>query len=252
VPTVIDPNADPARIAAKLAHETELEAVVPYYLAHYLNSTTESTTALPCVPTVPIKPGSSASSSCPSGTRPADDPATRAVALPLDKLHKQEKDNTCAPASARSVLHQLTGTDFTEAALAKDMQTTSAGTEYPKLEATLNKRQNQDDFFGEPDGSLTPNRLMGQVMGAVLENHAAILNVNQSLLTYWHRTAVYKDPNNPTKRFPQHYNVGYGYSLRDGGSINVGDVAAKAYGEYVVPLEEVTTAVKGNKGLVVR
>jgi hypothetical protein len=86
-------------------------------------------------------------------------------------------------------------------------------------------------------------RVMADVTRDAAEQpHAVALNLNQTYLGYWKR---------PLRR-AGHFNFAYGYDFHDGGTITIGDGGnSSVFGSHVVALEEVFTAVKANKSIVV-
>jgi hypothetical protein len=233
----VDIGVTPEHVAFKLAAESAIEARVPSELAHHLNPTTEATPY--CFPYLIFGPGGTATS-CPPGTAPSGDPATGQVAL---LLHPQETDHTCGPASVRSLVHTMVNQNLPEAQLAHEMEVDKYGEvhDYRVVAKALNNHQSRDGFFGDPDPDMNPNRLMAQMIHSVQSDHPMVLNVDQSKLNYWHRT-----------KKGWHYLPAFGYSLREGGTLYLGDVAPKVSGAHEVPLSEATTAVISNKGLTVR
>lgn len=242
---VVDQGYTPLDQADKLADEAALEERMPYNLAHYLTPETERRIVLPpgtCLPGIVVGPRSA---SCPPATEPAEpDPASAQTTL---RLHQQQTSYTCGAATARTVIDSMTSNDYPEEQLANEIGISPATgvRDYRKLTATLNRYQSRDRFMGDPDPAMSPTRLMAIVVNDVrYRNHPAVLNLNQSVLPYWNRSF---DPND------KHYNVAYGYNLRGGGFINIGDVApGRPYGTHTVSLEITTRAVKANKGLVIR
>jgi len=167
------------------------------------------------------------------------------ASVPGNVLYAQTTSYTCAPTSARSILKTITGVDFGEMTLAHEMKTSSSsGTTWSNIEPIMNKHQNADYFVGSPEYSgLTPDELMSRVVYDVWaggsHQHSAILNVDQSQLSYWNRTKPGK-----------HYLTASGYN-NSGKSITIGDVAGSHYGYHTVSLTQAHTAVVANKGLVI-
>lgn len=172
-------------------------------------------------------------------------PDAKKIENGLATLHVQETDHTCGPASARSILHSMTGTNLSEASLKSEMKTTKEdGTYWPNLKKALNAHQDYEDFVGEPEKSkLTDDEIMSRVVYAVAISrnkfHGVVLNVDQSKLAYWNRN-----------KSGRHYLTSYGYN-RPEKKLLLGDVARSVYGQHTVPLAETGRAVRANKGLVI-
>ena len=178
--------------------------------------------------------------------KPKNPPRALKIENAMDTLHMQETGYTCAPASVRSIIHAMTGTDLSESSLAGEMKTSSSnGTYWPEVKKALNNHQDYDNFIGKPEnGDLTQEVLMRRVVldvswGGGYKPHAAVLNVNQKHLKYWGRTKNGK-----------HYLISHGYN-QDAKKLLLGDVARSKFGQWTVPLSEAHDAVVGNKGLVI-
>lgn len=160
-------------------------------------------------------------------------------------LYKQNTSYTCAPTAARSVLRSLNGSDPGEMTLASEMKTSSArGTTWTNISPVLNRRQSYDYFAGEPEyGKLTFDEFTTRVVYDIWvggnKSHGAILNVDQSRLSYWNRTSP-----------GRHYLSAYAYN-NPAKSVTLADTAGSHYGSHTVAYTEAYSAVLANKGLVI-
>ncbi len=103
-PSIAD---DPAVLADKTAAVAHIAAVFAARDAADATGTDPSTVCLVATLVGPCKD--------------TEIPEQRKISNALARLHKQETNYTCAPASVRSILHAMTGTDFTEDALRVEM-----------------------------------------------------------------------------------------------------------------------------------
>ncbi|MEA3078189.1 MAG: Peptidase like family [Actinomycetota bacterium] len=251
------PSTDPAyyvEVAKKLVVATQYETDVDYGLAKYLDPTTESAVVSApdhCYldPMEHFGTSSTRSSTCYGSPGPVK-PTPRIAEHPDNELanhplYLQSREYTCAPSSAREVLQYYTHSDFGEMNLANEMGTNSSNGTYWDTMVKVMNRKSTIQYLGETIGG--PDKLMTRVVYDVNGDrelaHGTVLNVNQSHLSYWHRTA---------NDYNKHYLVASGYNFRSGGHVILLDGGNQGVlGRHDVALTEAYQAVAANKSLII-
>lgn len=230
----------PEVVAAKEAAYTKLLPEVEYQLAA-LQAGLDPTLADRACP----------DGRCPSRWRTLSQPITHQI-----------RSYYCGPASTAIVLQQLTGSAWSQDALAARgwLNTTTDGTYYGSITKVLNNvfrdRSMNVRYTHTQLKEGQPSSYMTKLVAAVdyydgYINHSIINNVKTSLLNYW-----------GDKRYPAwHFNVSHGYDLRNGGSVDVAEVydptkvgskrKTNPYGYKKVPLDQMYSAVMANKRIVI-
>ena len=139
--------------------------------------------------------------------RLANTPTTRAAATKISlpgsfTMYQQETSYYCVPACVKSVLKYLTGKEYSQASIAKDLGTTTSGTQADRIAPYLNEKQGNPRYHYFRSESPTLDEMCRYTYAVVYSAVPGLMSIynptgrDWNYATYGHRlviNAVYSD-----------------------------------------------------------